>query len=59
VFVYAVREGLCLTNPFEGLKIKQRIKVNAQRSKFSERDLKHLFTADIYTGKKAYKDYQY
>jgi len=41
------------------LKIKQHIKVNAQRSKVSERDLKHLFTADIYTGKKAYKDYQY
>jgi integrase len=59
VFVYAVREGLCLTNPFEGLKLKLRTKVNSQRSRFSEGDLKHLFAADIYTGNKAFKDYQY
>ena len=59
VFVYAIREGLCLTNPFEGLKLKQRIKLNAQRSRFTEGDLKHLFAIDIYTGRKTCKDYQY
>ena len=59
VFTYATREGICSANPFEGLKLKQRIKVNAQRSRFTEGDLKHLFASDIYTGKKEYKDYQY
>ncbi|MCJ8339976.1 MAG: site-specific integrase [Pseudomonadales bacterium] len=59
VFVYAIREGLCLTNPFEGLKLKQRIKMSAQRRRFTEGDLKHLFATDIYTGRKASKDYQY
>jgi integrase len=59
VFAYSMREGLCSSNPFEGLKLKQRIKVSTLRSRFTEGDLKQLFVSEIYTGKKEYKDYQY
>lgn len=34
-FSYAIREGYCERNPFDGLRIKQRKKVSEERSTFS------------------------
>ncbi|WP_256581579.1 MULTISPECIES: phage integrase SAM-like domain-containing protein [Pseudomonas] len=42
-FSYAVREGYCSRNPFDGLRVRQRRKVSEERSAFSAEDLKLLF----------------
>ena len=34
-FSYAVREGYCSRNPFDGLPVRQRRKVSVERSAFS------------------------
>lgn len=48
VFVYAVREGYCEKNPFDGLRVKQRGKVSEERSAFTEADLRALFDKTKY-----------
>ena len=59
IFTYAVQEEYCDKNPFEGLKIKQRVKASAGRSRFTEDDLRRLFTSDIYARRDGDKSYQY
>ena len=59
VFMYAMQEGYCEANPFDGLRIKQRVKASEQRSRFTEEDLKKLFDSKVYTRKDCAKPYQY
>lgn len=42
-FTYAVREGYCQKNPFEGLRVRQRHKVSEERAAFNPEDLRKLF----------------
>lgn len=44
LFVYGVREGYCDKNPFQGLKVQQKVKANKQRSCFTEDDIKRILT---------------
>lgn len=45
VFLYAVREDYCSKNPLEGLKVVQKVKANSHRARYSEEDLRKLFSA--------------
>lgn len=56
-FSYAIREGYCERNPFDGLRVKQRGKVSEERSIFTEADLRSLFSAEVYAS--ARKPHQY
>ncbi|MGY2167857.1 hypothetical protein [Pseudomonas gingeri] len=47
-FSYAVREGYCSRNPFDGLRVRIRRKVSEERSTFSAEDLKALFKVTTY-----------
>lgn len=58
-FSYAMREGYCSRNPFDGLRVKQRGKVSEERSAFSEEDLRRLFNPATYAPKGNRKAHQY
>ncbi|UTW13375.1 site-specific integrase [Marinobacterium rhizophilum] len=58
-FGYAVQEEYCEKNPFDGMKVKQRVKASEGRSRFTEDDLKRLFAADVYARRDGDKPYQY
>ncbi len=58
-FAYAVQEEYCQKNPFDGLKVKQRVKASEGRSRFTEDDLKHLFASEVYAQRDGDKPYQY
>jgi len=58
-FVYAMREGYCEKNPFDGLRVKQRGKVSEQRSAFTETDLRALFDKARYAPAAGPKPNQY
>ncbi|WP_434580465.1 site-specific integrase [Pseudomonas sp. Z5-35] len=58
-FSYAVREGYCNRNPFEGLRVRQRRKVSEERSAFSADDLKLLFSRVTYAPEHGRKPNQY
>jgi len=59
LFVYAIQEGYCEKNPFEGLKIRQKAKVNSLRSRFNSDDLRKLFSPATYERKDSPKAYRY
>ncbi|MBE9397101.1 tyrosine-type recombinase/integrase [Pontibacterium sp. N1Y112] len=59
VFSYAVQEGHIDHNPFDGLRVKQRVKASEQRSRFTEEDLKRLFSSEVYARRDGDKPYQY
>jgi len=60
VFTFAVRAGYCMRNPFEGLKIKLKVKVSSQRSRFNTSDVAAIFSTVIHQQKsECLKDYQY
>ncbi|MDP4532513.1 tyrosine-type recombinase/integrase [Marinobacter salarius] len=59
LFVYAIQEGYCDKNPFEGLKIRQRTKTNSLRSRFDSDDLRRLFSPATYERKDSPKAYRY
>ena len=48
LFAWAVRNGLMLQNPAEGLKIKQPLRDNEFRSAFDKEDLVKLFSSGDY-----------
>ncbi|PWB31474.1 hypothetical protein DCO48_16705 [Pseudomonas sp. SDI] len=58
-FSYAVREGYCSRNPFDGLRVRQRHKVSEERSVFSVQDLKRLFDKATYPPAHGGKPNQY
>lgn len=58
-FSYAVREGYCSRNPFDGLRVRQRRKVSEERSAFSAEDLKLLFNRATYAPAHGQKPNQY
>lgn len=58
-FVFAMREGYCDKNPFEGLRVKQRRKVSEERSAFAEADLQALFDKARYAPADGPKPNQY
>ncbi|WP_369959426.1 DUF6538 domain-containing protein [Pseudomonas benzenivorans] len=58
-FSYAIREGYCERNPFDGLRIKQRRKVSEERSAFSDDDLRRLFSKATYAPADTSKPHQY
>lgn len=58
-FSYAVREGYCSRNPFDGLRVRQRRKVSEERSAFSAEDLKLLFNRGTYAPAHGQKPNQY
>jgi len=58
-FSYAVREGYCSRNPFDGLRVRQRRKVSEERSAFSAEDLKLLFNRATYAPALGQKPNQY
>ena len=45
IFTYAIQEGYCDRNPLAGLKVRQKVKASAQRSRFTDDDLGRLFAA--------------
>ena len=59
VFTYAVREGYCDKNPFDGLRVKRRGKVSQERQAFSDADLRALFDKTRYAPKGGPKPNQY
>lgn len=59
LFTYAVREDYCTKNPFEGLKVKQRVKASVGRSRFTEEDLRRMFAPEVYAKSNSEKPYQY
>ena len=60
VFTFAARAGYCERNPFDGLKVKLKVKVSTLRSRFNQDDVDTIFSTDIHTqSAKAPKDYQY
>ena len=61
VFTFAVRAGYCERNPFDGLKVKLKVKVSSLRSRFTTNDdVNTILFTDIHThNEKAPKDYQY
>ncbi len=58
-FSYAVREGYCARNPFDGMRVKQRGKVSEERSIFTSSDLAKLFGSDKYARKDSPRPHQY
>lgn len=58
-FTYAIREGYCERNPFDGLRVKQRGKVSEERSVFAEADLRRLFSKEVYASVSSSKPNQY
>jgi integrase len=58
-FNYAVREGYCSRNPFDGLRVRQRRKVSEERSVFTGDDLKLLFNKAVYAPANTSKPHQY
>lgn len=58
-FSYAIREGYCERNPFDGLRVKQRGKVSEERSVFTEEDLRRLFSKEVYASVSSSKPNQY
>lgn len=58
-FSYAVREGYCSRNPFDGLRVRQRHKVSEERSVFSADDLKRVFNKETYAAAHGPKPNQY
>jgi len=58
-FSYAIREGYCERNPFDGLRVKQRGKVSEERSVFTEKDLRRLFSKEVYASASTKKPNQY
>ncbi|OYT95192.1 MAG: hypothetical protein CFE49_14120 [Pseudomonas sp. PGPPP3] len=58
-FNYAVREGYCPRNPFDGLRVRQRRKASEERSVFTDDDLKLLFNKAVYAPAKTSKPHQY
>lgn len=59
VFAYAIQEGYCERNPFEGLTIRQRGKASAQRARFTEDDLIRLFDPEVYGPETKGRPYRY
>jgi len=60
VFTFAVRAGYCERNPFDGLKVKLKVKVSSLRSRFTNDDVDSIFSTEIHThNEKTPKDYQY
>lgn len=51
VFKYGLREGYCDSNPFDGLKVKQRVKASTQRGRFSDAELSILLGSEEYPAK--------
>ena len=58
-FSYAVREGYCSRNPFDGLRVRQRHKVSEERSVFNAEDLKRIFNKATYAPAYGSKPNQY
>ncbi|WP_065760378.1 site-specific integrase [Pseudomonas defluvii] len=58
-FTYAIREGYCERNPFDGLRVRQRGKVSEERSVFTEDDLRRLFSKEVYASVSSRKPNQY
>lgn len=57
-FSYAIREGYCDRNPFDGIQVRQRGRASDERSIFTNDDLKKIFNAATYPsadGKKPYR----
>ncbi|XKY14922.1 site-specific integrase [Stutzerimonas stutzeri] len=59
IFSFAIQEGHCEKNPFEGLKVRQRRKTNEERSAFSASDLRLLFNRATYESTSTDKPYRY
>lgn len=59
IFSFAIQEGHCDKNPFEGLKVRQRRKTNEERSAFSVSDLRLLFNPATYESTSTDKPYRY
>ncbi|MBK3748791.1 tyrosine-type recombinase/integrase [Stutzerimonas balearica] len=58
-FSYAIREGYCERNPFDGLRVRQRGKVSEERSVFTEDDLRRLFSKQVYASAKSAQPHKY
>ncbi|MGU1832539.1 DUF6538 domain-containing protein [Pseudomonas aeruginosa] len=59
LFTYAIREGYCERNPFDGLRVKQRGKISEERSVFTEEDLRRLFSKEVYASASTKKPNQF
>lgn len=49
LFLWAVRQGYCQTNVFEGLRLKNRQKASEQKEAFTANDLRIIFDSSIFT----------
>jgi len=58
-FSYAIREGYCERNPFDGLRVRQRGKVSEERSVFTEDDLRRLFSKQVYASASSPQPHKY
>lgn len=58
-FSYAIREGYCERNPFDGLRVRQRGKVSEERSVFTEDDLRRLFSKQVYASANSTQPHKY
>jgi len=46
--IWSVNNGYCNTNPFTGMKIKQKKSVRDERDRFTEQELKEMFSKQNY-----------
>jgi len=46
--IWSVNNGYCNTNPFTGMKIKQKKSARDERDRFSEKELKEIFSKQNY-----------
>jgi len=46
--IWSVNNGYCNTNPFTGMKIKQKKSVRDERDRFTEQELKEIFSKQNY-----------
>lgn len=58
-FSYAVREGYCSRNPFDGMRVRQRRKVSEERSAFTTEDLQVLFSKASYESELGARPHRY
>lgn len=58
-FNWAVKHGYIISNPMQGMKVRQKVSAKSARLPFTDEDLVQLFNSDIYKEHKFSKDYKY
>lgn len=58
-FNWSVKQGYIISNPIQGMKVKQKASLKSARLPFDDENLKHLFASSLYTEHNFSKDYKF